>query len=1211
MSHFAYRPLFQRIGIPALASVLFTVVAHCHCGLRGGRQADPDRDGRPGRRLRRRAWRDAGQRRHLAAAAAARLGGFGGSGRRHPDAGGCQQANTSSSPRSRPSTWWSIARAACSTASPRASLSAPTRPTRRGPQLKTAIQTVITQLDAQVRFGFTTIYGTNPSNNRRRNVPAHRRHARRQRRPGARTTRPTSRPNTTASRHVAEPERRHERGKEARVAGDVRDQGDHQGAHGRHDARATSTSSSSPTGRRTTATTRSRSARRTPPSARCRPRSPRTSGRSSSVFRRRSSICPAAVLDAFANAGAGEPTVPSVDGRSRYDRDLRSVPGRHALAHRPDRVGPPDHARTDGDGGDVRDDGGSDQALQAERRRSEHAGHAAVGGARGRQELHLRPQQHRRQDDQGRPNQLSKAYDQDRRDARCRSTRTAQRLEHDQPTTPLAAVRRPPATPGATRTTRTSTSTSPATSSSSDRRPDRVKRASRADRPYDSDPCPGDSERGANVGDDGAVTFSVWAPRRRALSVRILDPAGTTRAELPMARGDGGVFTARAERRRSPRSATTTRSCCRTSARAPIRCRATSRTACTARRGSSPRRRFAWTDAGWRGVRARRSRRLRAARRHVHARGHVRGRRRAAAAPARPRRHRRRADAGGGVPGRAQLGLRRRLPVRAARRLRRPRRPQAPGRRLPRARPRADPRRRLQPPRSGGELPRRLRPLLHRPLPHAVGRRPQLRRPGQRRGAALLRRQRAALADASTTSTGCGSTRSRASTTSRRGRSCRRSPTRSTPRRRGWAAPAWLIAESDLNDPRVIRPERGRRPGPGRAVERRLSPRAARHRHRQPARLLRRLRARRRRGQGDHGRLRLRRAARAPPPPPARRPAAVDAGRSLRGVHPEPRSGRQRVPGPAASAQVAGLARQKVAAVVLFSTPALPLLFQGEEWAEEAPFDYFTSHGDAALVEAVRKGRHEEYLHLLDEGADIAAWADPQDEETFRRCKLRWESIERAPHAEMLAFYRALIALRRRLAPLHNGRKDLTRVELDEAALAGDPSRRCRRRRHLHVRQPGRRAGADPLPPRGAGSWRSRPTRRWCPSAAGARAHASARRRDLRARRTPRDLRAASRATLTAGYRRRGAPARGLAPNMMLWLPYPAPKAPCSLNGLGGRGRTAWTAGSPSAPRSPDQRPSHPPMLRQLVHDASIEADHGPRVVQSREPRACLAGRST
>ena len=64
----------------------------------------------------------------------------------------------------------------------------------------------------------------------------------------------------------------------------------------------------------------------------------------------------------------------------------------------------------------------------------------------------------------------------------------------------------------------------------------------------------------------------------------------------------------------------------------------------------------------------------------------------------------------------------------------------------------------------------------------------------------------------------------------------------------------------------------------------------------------------------------------------------------------------------------------------------------------------------------------------------MGAWSDPQSEETFRRCKLRWASLDRAPHADMLAFYRALIALRRRLAPLRNGRKDLARVEHDEAA---------------------------------------------------------------------------------------------------------------------------------------------------------------------------------
>jgi len=138
-------------------------------------------------------------------------------------------------------------------------------------------------------------------------------------------------------------------------------------------------------------------------------------------------------------------------------------------------------------------------------------------------------------------------------------------------------------------------------------------------------------------------------------------------------------------------------------------------------------------------------------------------------------------------------------------------------------------------------------------------------------------------------------------------------------------------------------------------------------------------------------------------------------------------------------ADVAGVGRQKLAAAVLFSAPMLPMLFQGEEYGEKAPFDYFISHGDPALVEAVRKGRHEEYLHLLHEGADIASWSDPQAEATFHSCKLRWPVLAGArpgdgtPHADLLAFYRALIALRRRLPALANGRKDLTRVDADEA----------------------------------------------------------------------------------------------------------------------------------------------------------------------------------
>jgi maltooligosyltrehalose trehalohydrolase len=244
---------------------------------------------------------------------------------------------------------------------------------------------------------------------------------------------------------------------------------------------------------------------------------------------------------------------------------------------------------------------------------------------------------------------------------------------------------------------------------------------------------------------------------------------------------------------------------------------------------------------------------------------------------------------------------------------------------------------------------------------------------------------------------------------------------------------AWLIAESDLNDPRVIRPKEVG----GLGLDAQWSDDFHHALHAVVT-------GNRRGYFGDFGRIAdVNKAISASfvydgqHAPHRRRqhgaPAAADAGDrfvSFIQNHDQVANAYQGK----RFAQVAGHARQKVAATVLFSAPALPLLFQGEEYAEEAPFDYFTSHGDPALAEAVRKGRHEEYLHLLEEGADIAAWADPQAEATFQACKLRWASLERAPHADMLAFYRALIAARRRLAPLRNGRKDLARVEHDEAA---------------------------------------------------------------------------------------------------------------------------------------------------------------------------------
>ena len=74
------------------------------------------------------------------------------------------------------------------------------------------------------------------------------------------------------------------------------------------------------------------------------------------------------------------------------------------------------------------------------------------------------------------------------------------------------------------------------------------------------------------------------------------------------------------------------------------------------------------------------------------------------------------------------------------------------------------------------------------------------------------------------------------------------------------------------------------------------------------------------------------------------------------------------------------------------------MLFMGEEYGEKAPFQYFTSHSDPDLIEAVRRGRLEEFDDFDWEGEP----PDPHDEETFHRSKLRWESQHRDEH-QMIA----------------------------------------------------------------------------------------------------------------------------------------------------------------------------------------------------------------
>ena len=99
----------------------------------------------------------------------------------------------------------------------------------------------------------------------------------------------------------------------------------------------------------------------------------------------------------------------------------------------------------------------------------------------------------------------------------------------------------------------------------------------------------------------------------------------------------------------------------------------------------------------------------------------------------------------------------------------------------------------------------------------------------------------------------------------------------------------------------------------------------------------------------------------------------------------------------------------KLAAGVVLLSPYIPLLFMGEEYGETAPFLYFISHSDEPLIEAVRKGRAEEFAAFRWEG-DIP---DPQDETTFRRSRIAYRLREGGSHRTLLALHRELIMLRK------------------------------------------------------------------------------------------------------------------------------------------------------------------------------------------------------
>jgi maltooligosyltrehalose trehalohydrolase len=120
-----------------------------------------------------------------------------------------------------------------------------------------------------------------------------------------------------------------------------------------------------------------------------------------------------------------------------------------------------------------------------------------------------------------------------------------------------------------------------------------------------------------------------------------------------------------------------------------------------------------------------------------------------------------------------------------------------------------------------------------------------------------------------------------------------------------------------------------------------------------------------------------------------------------------------------------------VAGMVLLS-PNVPLLFMGEEYAEEAPFQYFVHHSDPALVEAVRKGRKDEFAAFQWE-EEIP---DPQDVATFLRSKLNLDLRHQGKNTLLFEFYRRLIQLRQEIPSLSSLDKRGIEIEAFEREKA-------------------------------------------------------------------------------------------------------------------------------------------------------------------------------
>jgi maltooligosyltrehalose trehalohydrolase len=131
------------------------------------------------------------------------------------------------------------------------------------------------------------------------------------------------------------------------------------------------------------------------------------------------------------------------------------------------------------------------------------------------------------------------------------------------------------------------------------------------------------------------------------------------------------------------------------------------------------------------------------------------------------------------------------------------------------------------------------------------------------------------------------------------------------------------------------------------------------------------------------------------------------------------------------SSHLMNTGRLKIAAALIFTAPFIPMLFQGEEWGASSPFLYFTDHEDPELGRSVTEGRRREFAAF---GWNPEEIPDPQSMTTFERSKLNWSESAKEPHLSLLAWHRRLIELRREIPALSDGCFEKVGASFDETA---------------------------------------------------------------------------------------------------------------------------------------------------------------------------------